>query len=57
MGETGHRGSSRGHKERCLSSTFIGGSSKRSAMASNVPGGASVFELVAGAFPDGLNQS
>ena len=46
-----------GHKERCLSSTFIGGSSKRSAMASNVHGGASVFELVAGAFPDGLNPS
>ena len=35
----------------------IRGSSTSSVMASNIPGGASVFQLVAGAFLDGLNQS
>jgi len=57
MSETGHRESSRGHDERGLSGTFIGGRSKRSATASNVPGGENNFQLVAGAFLGGLKQS
>ena len=57
ISEAGHRGSSRGHKERSRSGAFMCERSKCNVMASGVPKDESNYERGAGAFLGDLRQS
>jgi len=56
ISKAGHRGSSRGHKERSRGGLIDRGTSRSSATASNVHEGDSNYQHWAGAFPGDLMQ-
>ena len=56
ISEAGHRGSSRGHKERSWRGLIDRETSRSSATASNVPEDNSNFQHRAGAFPGDVMQ-
>ena len=57
ISEAGHRGSSRGHKERSRSGAFMRGRAKCNATASDVPEDESNYQRGAGAYLGDLRQS